>query len=297
MMKKLFALAMALMLCAAPALAQEQLQEGYKITAAGVDITLWENASTGYQWSYELDDPTLLTVSADEVVQGEAMPGAPSMHVWHFAGQGDGEALITFYYEQPWENEEDAEAAVRTVCFTVFIEGGKVVECEMEDLSEADSDGDGEDWTTYEGETGGVPVEILIGMTEKDTEEGKLFTSEDGMTAILINYEKDENPEELFEQLKDDESAAAIYDDEANGVQVISCSVDREADIPCVTMVYYTNLDIVEYTGYAAPNGGVLHVHTTYSLSDEETGYEGDEAVEDAGLDAEEPAAEDGALG
>lgn len=290
-MKKFVLLVLALALLAPGfALAEpaQPVAEGYRLTEDGIDIALWENASTGYQWSYEIDDETVLVYGSEQTIldQGENagdVVGAPAMHIWSFSAKADGEALITFYYERPGgDNDVELDAPVRTLCYTVTVQGGKATDCLQEDLSETDSSDD-EGAVPYEGETGGVPLDVFEGMTQSETDEGTLLTSEDGLTTILIKYEPTDDAEELFEQLKDDEAAAKIYNDEANGVSVILCSVDREADIPSVTMLSYIENGVSEYTGYKAPDGGVLHVHTTYLLGDDSMDYEQDSDLDENG--------------
>lgn len=314
-MKRLFAVVLVLLLALVPASlcfaeadasSDKGPDEGYKITESGIDIALVENGSTGYLWDYELDDESILSLTGDEFSQPDgSMPGAAGMHIWHFNAVADGEALLSFYYERPWETDYDDsadeesfddaaeddvwlegddeydgddydDAPARAIDFIVSVVDGKVVDCEQQDYSDDDNQGDGdESIVPFAGEAGGVPLEVPFGMTESQTEEGTLLTAQDG-TTILINYEPNDDAEALFEQLKDDQSAAKIYDDETTGTKVVSCTVDRDAEVPSVTMVYYIKDGIAEYTGYQAPAGGVLHVHTTYLLGEDTEDYEED---------------------
>ncbi|MDL2207009.1 protease inhibitor I42 family protein [Eubacteriales bacterium OttesenSCG-928-N13] len=288
-MKKLLALMIALMLliCAASvSLAEaDTASEGFTITDAGIDISLWENGSTGYAWDYSLDDEALLSFVSDrtEAAMPEAdntMVGAPVIHTWSFAASGDGEVLLTFFYERPWaDGEEDTseslddEEPTRVMNYILQVAGGKVTNCELENLSDDYTDGDFDSVTTFKGETGGVPLEVFADMTESQTDEGTLLSNDDGSTKILIQYEPNDDPAELFEKLKDTESAGAIYNNEQEGIAVISCMLDTTSDVKSVTLIYSIPEGIEEYTGYQAPNGGVLHVHTTYLL---DTGAEDD---------------------
>lgn len=308
-MKKLLAILLVLMLGAMPSmfgLAETPAdetgpQEGYNLTDQGIDISLYENGTTGYQWFCEVDDESILLLEKDEFVAPkveEEMTGNGGMHTWHFKAGDDGEGIVMFYYERPWESsrdeddeeewdeedsfEDDSEyddiMPARILCFTVTVEDGKVISCDEEDLTESDNEGDGEGAiASYQGETGGVDLDVFEDMTAEDTPDGQLLTSADGLTTILIRYLPGDDADALFEKYKDDESVAKAFDDPDKGIQVAASSVDDESDVPYVMVVYYMPEGITEYTAYKAPQGGVLHVTTTYFLgTDDDEEYEPD---------------------
>ena len=282
---KYVAIILLLLLAFVPIMAHAEMaqDEGYNLTDQGIDITLFGNDATGYQWNYEIDDEELIAL-IDEKQSGAGAEGAGMMYTWAFKTAGEGEVLLAFDYERAGatEDEENDDMPARTICYTITIEDGKVVDCIVEDLTDVD-EGDGEEAVAeFTGDTGGVPLEIEAGMTQTETEDGVQLVSEDGETTILVDYDRTDDADELFEKLKDEESAAAMYNDAAKGIELISYTMDTEDDIQNVTLAYYTKGGVEVYTGYRAPNGGVLHVHTTYKLDD------GLEEGEDDGWEEEE---------
>ena len=76
-----------------------QIEVGDKIY-----IELCSNASTGFEWSYEM--------SVDNVIKEEGydfeeprsnMPGAAGIEIWTFEAIGQGTTVIDLKYSQPWD--------------------------------------------------------------------------------------------------------------------------------------------------------------------------------------------------
>ncbi len=268
MLKKILPVLIALLSCAASVvLAEIPMGEGHFINDNKLNIRLWEGADTGRMWSFDMGDNEQIALASEQTEAQDpgALDGAPRMHHWVFAPMADGEGLITFSYGDPDQPNESE----RTMCYTVAVDGGRISLVEAEDLSEGvDNAGDDDAVVPYDGVTGGVALNVPEGMVETETDEGALLTSEDATRTILIDYQRDDNVEELFGQLKDAESAAAVYEDADSGAKVISSSVDFDGDPPSATLVLSSPEGYTVYTGYQAPEGGVLHVHTTYAFGD-----------------------------
>jgi predicted secreted protein len=110
-MKKTISVLLACALLGSAALAEPS-------PAASVDITLTENATTGYLWSYAVSDEAVLTVTdAGQTAGDEALVGAPGTHSWRIAGAAAGSATVAFTYSQPWEGGGIGDAF--TYSFTV----------------------------------------------------------------------------------------------------------------------------------------------------------------------------------
>lgn len=229
--------------------------------ASRINIALPEDPSTGYAWSVELDNETVLSLESDAL--GEARDGALPLRTYAFKPAADGAALIVLYYEQP-----DGEEAAAMLNYSVTVEGGAVTDVQYEDLSDW-GQGDDEGGVLYEGETGGVPLYLPESMTTASEEDGVIrLVSEDGSIIVTIEYDPDGDAEEMLAEFDDQAAMEQQYNDETTSTSLISAAADRDNDPPRGIAVYETSLDgqdsVVEYTAYEAPNGGVLHVHTSY---------------------------------
>ena len=110
-MKQLLSVLLACTLLCGAALAETASPES-------CDITLVENATTGYLWSYAVSDETVLSVIDGEQAAGdESLAGAPGTHSFSVVGVGAGEASVTFTYSQPWDGGGTGESFIFT--FTV----------------------------------------------------------------------------------------------------------------------------------------------------------------------------------
>lgn len=70
-------------------------------------VRLPANPSTGYRWRYVATGDDVLRL---ETINGEApapngMVGVPGDQVWSFRAQGSGRAVLTYFYERPWEKD------------------------------------------------------------------------------------------------------------------------------------------------------------------------------------------------
>jgi predicted secreted protein len=232
--------------------------------ASGLTIALPEDASTGYAWSAELDDETVLTQDTDTV--GEAQDGALPVHTYVYKPAADGTALVSLYYEQ-----QQGEDIAAMLSYTATVEQGKIVDVAYEDLSDWGEDGDDAGGVPYDGETGGVPLSLPEGMLKVSDADGVTrLESEDKSIWMTIQYDPEGDPEALLAEFEDEAALTQEYNDESKGSSFLSTSVDRESDPPRGTLVYEVvtgDTDtIIEHTGYQAPNGGVLIVDTGYLM-------------------------------
>ena len=227
-------------------------------------IALPEDASTGFAWSAELDDDTVLTAESDTV--GSAGDGGMPLHTYAYLPGGDGTALVSLYYEQ-----QDGEDVAAMLSYTATVENGKIVDVAYEDLSDWGTEGDDGGGVLYDGETGGVPLYLPEGMLTVSEEDGVTrLESDDQSIWMTIQYDPDGDAEALLAEFEDEGELTAEYNDEASGSSFLSTTVDRESDPPRGILVYEVVKDgvdtIIEHTGYQAPSGGVLIVDTGYLM-------------------------------
>jgi len=96
--------------------------------ALGVDmneeftITLAENPSAGYSWTYVISGADGMEVVKDEFIapENEDMVGAPGVREWVFRPDAAGEFVITFTYARPFDDEETEPADV--VVYNILVE-------------------------------------------------------------------------------------------------------------------------------------------------------------------------------
>lgn len=128
----LLALAMLLVLPAAPAAAEEDAGNAPENPA----VFLSANPTTGYTWSVEIADETVVSVTDDGIApDSEELTGAGGMQRFELVGKAQGYTTVTFVYARSWETEEepvyklvydlsvDADLKV-TVAATTFMPGG-----------------------------------------------------------------------------------------------------------------------------------------------------------------------------
>lgn len=85
-----------------------------------VDLYLPSNPTTGYSWSCETEDPTLIAVR-DQFFEDSndlGFVGVGGTHWFHISGLKPGSTSVTFRYLRPWETEE-APAEETTYRLTV----------------------------------------------------------------------------------------------------------------------------------------------------------------------------------
>lgn len=231
---------------------------------ASMSIALPEDAESGYAWSAEMDEESVLTLETDAVTPSQ--DGALPVHAYVFKPAADGEALVSLFYEQ-----QDGDVIPAMLNYTVSVQGGKIVDVAYDDLSDwgaADGDFEG---VLYEGESGGVPLYLPEGMKVVSEADGiTRLETEDRSIWMTIQYDRDGDAEALMGEFEDEEALEREYTDEARGITFLSASVDRDGDPPSGTLVYEVVADgtdtIVEHTGYQAPSGGVLIVDRGYLM-------------------------------
>jgi len=84
-------------------------------TSYTYEITLTENATTGYRWHLTNSDDTIIELISDgaiEISSDENLVGAPSKHIWHFELLKEGTAILKFELFRDWENENIIETKI-----------------------------------------------------------------------------------------------------------------------------------------------------------------------------------------
>ena len=85
-----------------------------------VDIYLPSNPTTGYSWTYEAEDPTLIVIR-DQFFENSndlGFAGVGGTHWFHISGLKPGSTSVSFRYLRSWETEE-APAEETTYRLTV----------------------------------------------------------------------------------------------------------------------------------------------------------------------------------
>lgn len=93
-------------------------------------ITIEENGSTGYMWSYKISDINHVTYISDtSKASATEMPGAPGEHSWTFEVKGNGVSTILFSLSRSWEKEaiEEIDVLVYKNNEKVFIEENQII--------------------------------------------------------------------------------------------------------------------------------------------------------------------------
>lgn len=71
-------------------------------------IELEGNPTTGYEWTYELSNPSIIREVSYEYIgyqEGEEVVGVGGVFIFSFAGFTEGETEITFKYSRSWEED------------------------------------------------------------------------------------------------------------------------------------------------------------------------------------------------
>lgn len=129
-MKKLLLCLLALMLLALPVLAEEGGDP-----PLAPDLYLKGNPSTGYEWLYKVDDPTVLTVTDngfEPSSEGEGLVGAGGDYTFRLDGLTSGMTDVTFVYARSWETDE---APLCTLVYSVLVEDNldaKIFNCQVD---------------------------------------------------------------------------------------------------------------------------------------------------------------------
>ena len=72
-----------------------------------VDLYLPSNPTTGYSWTYEIEDPTIVSLRDEYFSQsmGSNLAGAGGTHWFHISGERPGITSVTFRYLRSWETD------------------------------------------------------------------------------------------------------------------------------------------------------------------------------------------------
>lgn len=86
---------------------ENTIKKGQKFT-----VTLEENASTGYSWSYNIEaNPIKLT----KVETIDGMVGTLTQNIWTFTAKKSGTYKIKFIYSQPWKDNTSGKTVEYTI--------------------------------------------------------------------------------------------------------------------------------------------------------------------------------------
>ena len=116
---------LAVLLCSCAGTAQAPVVEAEDSDC--VTISLEENPTTGYQWSYTVDPEGVLEEKSSEYIEGNSdgeMTGVPGKHEWVFEAVSDGDVNITFVYARSFEPDEEP---ADSVTYTYNVTDGVVV--------------------------------------------------------------------------------------------------------------------------------------------------------------------------
>ncbi len=78
-------------------------------------VTLRENPSTGYSWTYAIDPEEGLVYISDEAVLSSVpsgLAGAPNDRVWTFKAEARGTYRITFVYDRGFEASQNPKTEI-----------------------------------------------------------------------------------------------------------------------------------------------------------------------------------------
>ena len=72
-----------------------------------VDLYMPSNPTTGYSWTYEIEDPSIVSLRDEYFSQsmGSNLAGAGGTHWFHISGDQPGNTSVTFRYLRPWETD------------------------------------------------------------------------------------------------------------------------------------------------------------------------------------------------
>ena len=89
------------------------------------EITLSENATTGYMWSYTMSEEGIVEETSAEYTSRdkECLVGAASDKTWTFKALKPGNVTLTFSYARSWEKE-----AISTAVYQLKVTDGLQIE-------------------------------------------------------------------------------------------------------------------------------------------------------------------------
>lgn len=87
-----------------------------RIEEQTVVLAFSENPTTGFEWTYEMDEQGVISdlVNNGHELEdaGETLIGAGGIHYWAFQGENEGDVTITFTYSRFWESDTDAAMTI-----------------------------------------------------------------------------------------------------------------------------------------------------------------------------------------
>ncbi len=145
-----------------------------------VTVSLAENPTTGFLWSYAFSKDGVLREVKNEYKADERagnLEGAGGTHVWTFEGVAEGDVTLSFVYAQPWDTET---APAQVVSYTYRVDAaGQAALLSTVDL-------------------GGNDVTIALAGNPTTGFDWSYTLSEDGILSEVSNqYAPDANPMEL----------------------------------------------------------------------------------------------------
>jgi inhibitor of cysteine peptidase len=82
------------------------------------NISLKENPTTGYIWSYTIDNNKIVKITSDNYSTTNNGIGSGGTHYWTVVGLKRGSATIVFNYKRAWESNN----TIKTVKYEINVE-------------------------------------------------------------------------------------------------------------------------------------------------------------------------------
>ncbi len=112
-MKKVFALALALMMMAMFA------TTAMAGTAIMFPLRLMANPTTGYDWHFSMSEEGIISLTGGEfTLNDEDLMGAPGYYDYMIMGEQEGDTVLVMDYQQ----FDDAETSIVTVIYTIHVD-------------------------------------------------------------------------------------------------------------------------------------------------------------------------------
>ena len=102
----------------------------YNLSKTTVSVTLTENPSTGYQWSFNIINEKVAYLSADRYVNTapEGVAGAAGTRILTFRGIKEGTTKIVLSYERPFEENPEP---IRVITIMLTVNSDKTLEASV----------------------------------------------------------------------------------------------------------------------------------------------------------------------
>lgn len=102
----------------------------YNLSKTTVSVTLTENPSTGYQWSYNIINEKVAYLSVDRYVNTapEGVVGAAGTRILTFRGIKEGTTKIVLSYERPFEENPEP---IRVITIMLTVNSDKTLEASV----------------------------------------------------------------------------------------------------------------------------------------------------------------------